>query len=135
MTPDGIPTTEWDRVHEFAVEIANASMQDDDVLSQARTEEMRCYLQELRSRHGDLPSILGTLADYADDELESYELYARAVAEARRLGDDKNLMILLESILELASLDRGQRAFWQAQQNTLKIKLNAAPPTGARPTS
>jgi len=68
MTPDGIPTPEWDRVHELAVEVANASMQDDAVLSEAKTEEMLCYLRELRIRHGDLPSILGTLGDYTDDE-------------------------------------------------------------------
>jgi len=131
MTPDGIPTPEWDRVHELAVEVANASMQDDAVLSEARTEEMLSYLRELRVRHGDLPSILGTLGDYTDDEVERYDLYARAVAEARRIGDDKNLMILLESILELECLDGDQRAFWERQLKALKVEPCAAPNGGS----
>jgi len=122
MTPDGIPTPEWDRVHELAVEVANASMKDDAVLSEAKTEEMLCYLRELRIRHGDLPSILGTLADYTADDMERYELYSRGVAQAQRLGDGKNLMILHESILELDCLDHDQRAFWQSQLDALKIE-------------
>ena len=133
MTPDGIPTPEWDRIHELALEVANASMQDDALLSDAKTEEMLSCLQELRVRHGDLPSILGTLADYTDDEVERYDLYARAIAEARRLGDGKNLMILLESILELNCLDTDQRVFWQSQLTARKIELGAAPNGGPAP--
>jgi hypothetical protein len=49
-------------------------------------------------------------------------LYARGVAEARRIGDDKNLSILLESILELERLDGNQRSFWQAQLKAIKAK-------------
>lgn len=126
MTPDGIPTSEWDRVHELALEVANASMQDDGVLSEAKTEELLAYLRELRVRHGELPSILGTLGDYMDDELQRYDLYARAVAEARRIRDDKNLLILLESILELGCLGREQQAFWERQLKALKAEPFAA---------
>jgi hypothetical protein len=122
MTPDGIPTSEWDRVHELAVEIANASMQNDAVLTEATTEGMLCYLRDLQGRYGDLPSILGTLGDYTDDECERYELYARAVAEARRIGDDENLVLLLQSILELQCLDSNQRGYWQSQLEALKIE-------------
>ena len=133
MTSDRIPTPEWDRVHELAVEVANAWMQDDAVLAEAKTEEMLCYLRELRVLHGDLPSILGTLGDYTDDEVEQYDLYARGVAEARRLGDGKNLMILLESILELDCLDDDQRVFWQSQLSAQKIELGTAPNGGPAP--
>ena len=115
MTPDGIPAPEWNRVHELAVEIANAAMGDDHVLSEVKTEEMLSYLRQLRARHGDLPSILGTMADYLDDEVQQYDLYARAIAESRRIGDGGNLAMLLESILELERLDAEQRAFWTAQ--------------------
>jgi hypothetical protein len=131
MTPDGISTSEWDRVHELALEIANTSKQDDTVLPDAKTEEMLSYLRELRIRYGDLPSILGTLADYTDDEVERYDQYARATAEARRIGDDKNLLILLESILELQSLDRKQRVFWERQLEALKVE--PAAPDNSRP--
>jgi hypothetical protein len=120
MTPDGIPRHEWDRVHDLALDVANASMIEDTVLSEAKTEELLCYLRELWARHGDLPSILGTLADYTDDDLEAYDLYARAIAEAQRIGDAKNLAILLPSILELDCLDADQRTFWQAQLDFVK---------------
>ena len=127
MTPDGIPAPEWDHVHDLAVGVANAAMQDDAVLSDAKTEEMLCYLRELRIRYGDLPSILGTLGDYTDDEAHRYDLYARAVAEARRMGDDKNLMILLQSILELECLDRDKQAFWKRQLEVARVETNAGP--------
>jgi hypothetical protein len=126
MTSDGIPTVEWDRVHELAVEIVNASAQDDAVLTEARSEEMLSYLRELRVRHGDLPSILGTLGDYTDDEIDRYDLYSRGVAEAQRIRDDKNRLILIESILELDCLDANQRAYWHPQLEGLKISANAA---------
>ena len=135
MTPNGIPSPDWDRVHSLAVEVANASMQDDAVLSDAKTEKLLGYLRELRTRHGDLPSILGTLADYTDDDVERYDLYARGVAEARRLRDGKNLMILLESILELDCLDDDQRGFWQSQLSALKIVPGAAPNGGPSTSS
>ena len=92
-----------------------------------------CYLRELRIRHGDLPSILGTLGDYTDDEAHRYDLYARTVAEARRIGDDKNLMILLQSILEVECLDSDQRAFWERQLKELKVEP-CAPPNGGPAT-
>jgi len=130
VTPDGIPTCEWDRVHELAVEVANASMQDDAVLEDAKREEMLSWLRELRVRYGDLPSILGTLADYLDDDVERYDLYARGVAEARRLGDGKNLTILLGSILELDCLDSDQRVFWESQLRALNLNSVAAPNAG-----
>jgi hypothetical protein len=130
MTTDGIPTPEWDRVHELAVEVAKASMHDDAVLSEAKKEEMLFYLRHLQVRHGDLPSILGTMADYMDDEVERYDLYARAVAEARRIGDDKNLVILLESMLELECLDGDQREFWDKQLKALDVEPGAPPNSG-----
>lgn len=115
MTSDGVPKSKWDHVHQLAVDIANAASQEDAVLSEARTEELHCYLQELRSCYGDLPSILGTQGDHTEDESARYDLYARGIAEARRIGDEKNLVILLESILELECLDADQRVFWEAQ--------------------
>ena len=131
MTPDGIPTPDWDHVHELAVDIANASTQGDTVLSEAKTEQLICFLRELQTRYGNLPSILGTLGDYIDDEVERYDLYAQGVAEARRIGDQKNLLILLESILELECLDSEQRCFWETQLNAVKInsKVNEGPPS------
>ena len=121
MTPDGILTSDWDHVHELAVSIANASTQSDTVLSAAKTEQLICFLRELQTRYGNLPSIVGTLGDYIDDEVERYDLYAQGVAEARRIGEQKNLLILLESILELECLDSEQRCFWEAQLNAVRI--------------
>lgn len=125
MTSDGIPTAEWDLVHQLAVDIANAALKDDTAIQESRTEELRCYLAELRTRHGDLPSILGTLADYSDDEAEAYELYALAIGESQRIGDRKNELILTESISELESLDTAQRCFWQSHLSELKKQAAA----------
>jgi hypothetical protein len=130
MTPDGIPAADWDRVHELAVEIANASMRDDDAVSESRTEELLLYVGKLRTRYGDLPSILGTLGDYTENEVDRYEYYARGATEAQRLDDRKNLHIIIESILELECLDSDQRSFWASQLKILKIEPAAGDNAG-----
>lgn len=55
-------------------------------------------------------------------DVERYDLYARGIAEAQRLGDGKSLEMLLASILELECLDGGQREFWRAQLSARKIE-------------
>ncbi|RYD17418.1 MAG: hypothetical protein EOP88_26685 [Verrucomicrobiaceae bacterium] len=80
MTPDGISTADWNRVHEAACRIVNAIMMDDDVLSDHHTSSLFEILDELERRYGRLPSILATRADFSDDPLEAIPLLEEALA-------------------------------------------------------
>ncbi|RYD43057.1 MAG: hypothetical protein EOP85_10580, partial [Verrucomicrobiaceae bacterium] len=80
MTPDGISTTDWERVEAAAYQIVNAIMMDDDVLCEHRTVLLFQILDELEGQYGRLPSILATRADFSDDPLEAIPLLEEALA-------------------------------------------------------
>ena len=97
MTPDGISTEDWDRVHVAAVDIVNASAVEDDVLCAHHTQRLLDILDELELTYGRIPSILDTRADYTDDPSEAIALYEEALAAT----EDPDL-----TCLALASLIR-----------------------------
>ena len=68
MTPDGISADDWDQVHELALAIVNA---EEEVEGADHRNRLLKYLRELRSKYGELPSILATEADYVLDECAS----------------------------------------------------------------
>lgn len=74
MTSDGISSEDWAKVRELAVALANASDDEDE----PHRERVRAYPRELVSKYGQLPSIVATQADYADDPGESERLLLRA---------------------------------------------------------
>ena len=96
MTSDGISTEDWDRVHELAVDVANSADEED----QPREELLR-FLEQLRSKYGELPSILATQADYTDDPRAAELLLLRAFDLSLTRGDSENLR---ETSLSLANL-------------------------------
>jgi hypothetical protein len=96
-----IAKSDWDRVHEIAVEIATASSQEDGVLVTARIEELRRVLKELEAKYGVCSRIAATIADYAPEE-ERERLYREALVLAKREGDVENERLILESLAELS---------------------------------
>ena len=48
MTPDGISTTDWERVKELACKVANASGANDEGLSSEYTNQLLLLLDELQ---------------------------------------------------------------------------------------
>lgn len=97
MTSDGISSEDWDQVHQLAVDLANASDDEDD---QVRERLFEC-LRGLISKYGELPGILATQADYVDDPLESERLFLRAFDLALAKKDRSNIR---EVSLSLANL-------------------------------
>ena len=74
--------TEWARVKEITLGIANATLADDDVLARAGFQKLEEYSKVLFSKYGNHPVLLETLADFAEDVDEQLELYRRASEEA-----------------------------------------------------
>ena len=98
MTPDGISTEEWDRVHAAAVDIVNATVVEDDVLCAHHTQRLLDILDELEVTYGRIPSILDTRADYTDDPSVAISLYEEALAAT----EDPDLACLaLPSLIRL----------------------------------
>lgn len=103
MTPDGISTEEWDRVHVVAVDIVNASAMEDDVLCAHHTERLLDILDGLEAIYGKIPSILDTRADYTDDPTVAIALYEEALA----LSEDPDLSsLVLPSLIRLKIQER-----------------------------
>lgn len=116
MTPDGISTEEWDRVHEVAVDIVNASAIRDDVLCAHHTQRLFDILDALETIHGRIPSILDTRADYTDDPTVAIALYEEALAAS----EDPDLSsLVLPSLIRL--MIRGRYA--ESSISDLLLKL------------
>ena len=91
---------DWDRVHQLACEIANASSQEDEVLMDSRTEALMCVLNELEAKYGTCSKITATIADYAEEERRLL-LYQQALRQAKSEGDAENEQLILNSLAEI----------------------------------
>jgi hypothetical protein len=100
-----IAKADWDRVHELACEIANATTQDDDVLADSKTEAMMCLLRELETKYGPCSRITATIADYTEEHGQ-LSLYREALRQAKAEGDVENEKLILDSIAEISNADR-----------------------------
>src|SRR5439155_27076385 len=98
MTPDGISTTDWERVKELACKIANASGANDEGLSSEYTTQLLLLLDELQEKYGNLPSILATKADYIANLSESLALLKQASQIGNKQGDKANLTLTASSM-------------------------------------
>ena len=95
-----IAKLDWDRVHELACEIANATSQDDNVLAESKTEILMCVLKELEAKYGARSRITATIADYAEDGRQ-LSLYREALSQAKAEGDVENENLILDSLAEI----------------------------------
>jgi hypothetical protein len=100
-----IAKVDWDRVHELACEIANATGQDDDVLAESKTEALMCVLKELEGKYGVCSRITATIADYAEDDRQ-LSLYREALSQAKAEGDVQNEKLILDSLAEIGDEKR-----------------------------
>lgn len=98
MTPDGIRTEDWDRVHAAACEIVNASSMDDPVLCEHHTVLLFETLDELERHYGRIPSILATRADFTDDPQVAILLLEEALLAS---SDPISSRLALQSLVRL----------------------------------
>jgi hypothetical protein len=102
-TSDGISTQDWDVVHQFALDIANAPADARD----RHRKRLLGFLDVLEAKYGPVPSILATRADYLEEEDPAREdLLLRAHESAERQQDPANLVCVSQSLAELY-LERG----------------------------
>ena len=83
-----IEKADWDRVHDLACEIVNATSINDGILSESKHLSLFSVLDELESKYGRHPSIIATRGDFTDDPNEALALFHQAL-ELARFHDDK----------------------------------------------
>ena len=108
MTPDGISAKDWEFVENEEFRIANAIMQEDDVLVSHFIEKLHSILDELLKNYGRLPSILSTKADYTKNPEKAILLHEEAIRESsdrlsRRLSLQSLILLKLERTYECRS--------------------------------
>jgi hypothetical protein len=101
VTPDGITTEDWDRVHDLALEVANTSGESDHVSSANATLRLRAHLDALQKKYGPLPTLLATRADYVDTSEEREYWLLAAYEQASIRSDAKNLIWISSSLAAL----------------------------------
>ncbi len=126
-TPDGIARIDWDRVHQLAVDIVNASSVDDSAAGARLTQELLAVLDDLEERYGPLPSILATRADYLEDPRQQEQVLLEAYRLAHSRQDKRNLVWVASSLATLyveTIRDHTQARQWV---DALAIHLRAFP--------
>lgn len=98
MTPDGISTDDWGRVHEAVVEVVSASSIEDDALCSHHIERLFDLLSKLEARYGRIPGILATRADFTDDPETAIALHEEALSVA---SDPTSTRLSLQSLVRL----------------------------------
>ncbi len=129
MTPDGISTEDWDRVHALAVEVVNASSAGNMPAGAAAQQALLAWLDELLRRYGPLPSILATRADYVDGVAERERLLLAAYEEAERRADARNLAWVSSSLAGLYVEDQHNHAEGERWLERLRQHAAAVPDT------
>ena len=99
--PEGIDKSDWDCVHQLAINAANAAMMDDDVLLASCDSAILYLLASLQEKYGDHPSILATIGDYLDDPQEQRDQYLKALAIAKEQGNWAEIETIQDSLRDL----------------------------------
>jgi hypothetical protein len=81
LTMEAFPFTqqEWRQVCGVTSSLANATLQDDDILRTSLLVELATALEELRQRRGNHPVLLETEADFCDDPMVQRDMYLAAI--------------------------------------------------------
>ena len=115
MTSDGIAVAVWDRVHELVVDVVNASVSEDKAAEVRARASLFMLLDQLDDKYGPKPSLLATRADYVETSEHREALLRLAYAEAARGNDQKNIILVAQSLTEFYLEEDGdfdQGATW-----------------------
>ena len=101
---NSIPPDIYERVHELAVAIVNASGADDEALSDSLCQTLRAYYEEQTSSGRSHPFLTEAMADYTDDAAQAARLYELSLEQARAFPDEPThtkMISLAEQFIEL----------------------------------
>lgn len=106
----GIPPGMYERVHELALALANASEAGDEVLSDSCLGALRAYYDELAAVGQSHPFVTETLADFVD-AAEAVNLYRLALGQSRAHPEEPThtkMISLAERLIELGQSEQAE---------------------------
>ena len=99
-TSDGIPSKEWERIHELSLRYANSVTAGRHVAAERARRGMLRALNLLEATFGRRPSILATKGEYVKRSSQRQQLLLEAFESAKRRRDAKNLTLISSSLAE-----------------------------------
>ena len=100
----------YERVHELAVAIVNASGADDDALHGSLCQTLRAYYDEQASLGRSHPFLTEAMADYTDDATEAVRLYELSLEQARTFPDEPTHTKMISLAQQFMELGRTEQA-------------------------
>ena len=106
-----IPPDIYERVHELAVAIVNASGAGDDALHDSLCQKLRSFYDEQASLGRSHPFLTEAMADYTNDTAEAARLYELSLEQARAFPDEPThtkMISLAQQFIELGLTEQAE---------------------------
>jgi hypothetical protein len=106
-----IPPDMYERVHELALAIVNATEAGDDALCDSLGHALRTYYDEQTRLGRSHPFLTEVMADYTDAPSEAACLYELALGQARAFPDEPThtkMISLAENLISLGQTERAE---------------------------
>ena len=100
----------YERVHELALAIVNATEAGDDALEDSLCQTLRSYFEEQAISGRSHPFLTEAVADYTHDAAEAVCLYELALEQARAFPDEPTHTKMISLAQRLIELGRGEQA-------------------------
>ena len=108
-TSDGIPSKDWNRIHDLSLRYANTVTAGRRARAEVARRALLRALSKLEGALGERPSILATKADYVKTRSRRQELLLRAFDSARRRRDRRNITLIASSLAEFFADEVGDK--------------------------
>jgi hypothetical protein len=118
-----IPKDIYERVHELAVAIVNASGADDDALYDSLCQTLRAYYDEQALFGRSHPFLTEAMADYTDDPVEAVRLYELSLEQARAFLDEPThtkMISLAQQLIELGRTELAEAYLREARAEAVR---------------
>jgi hypothetical protein len=105
-----IPPDIYERVHELAVAIVNASGAGDDALHDSLCQTLRAYYDEQATSGRPHPFLTEAMADYTDDATEAVRLCELSLEQAGLFADEPTHTKMISLAHHFIELGRTEQA-------------------------
>ncbi len=122
---NSIPPDIYERVHELAVAIVNASAAGDDALNASLTQSLRVYYDEQAALGRSHPFLTEAMADFTSDATEAVRLYKLSIEQAGVFLDEPThtkMISLARELIELGQAEQAEAHLQDARAEAVRRK-------------
>ena len=99
-TSDGIPLSQWSKVHRIALKISNFTIMQKDSDAKLWQNKMIVLLNNLLLQYGEKSGLIATIADYTNDNDKKIQLWEKAYQIALKTSDYQNMTYVSHSLAD-----------------------------------